>query len=354
MIGDRMRAIGRYVRRHHVALVAMFVALGGTSYAAAVTLPANSVGTSQIKNNAVTLIKIAPPAQQALRGARVVVVNASGTAAANGKALVHALAGITHNSATTPYLLKLEPGIYNVSSSPLTDKSYVDIEGSGPDVTQINATKTGNLSTLTMPDHSAVGDVSVRATATGGYAVGVWVDAGAHVDLSDVNASAALTASTGAPTADGLFSDGDVTAVDSSFSGTATGTAVWGQGVLVNSGDTTLLDDTLTASSSGTTTATVGLNDFGTAAVRDSTITANPGSGATAGAVLTQGTGSATIEDSALVAPGGGEAVATYGTSTLEVATSRVDGTAVHAAGTLKCIDSYKGDFATATSSSCT
>ena len=40
-----------------VACVALFIAMGGTSYAA-VTLAANSVGTKQIKNNAVTAAKI--------------------------------------------------------------------------------------------------------------------------------------------------------------------------------------------------------------------------------------------------------------------------------------------------------
>jgi hypothetical protein len=41
-----------YVRRHHVGVIALFIALGGTSYAA-VKLPANSVGSKQIKTNAV-------------------------------------------------------------------------------------------------------------------------------------------------------------------------------------------------------------------------------------------------------------------------------------------------------------
>ena len=41
-----------YFRSHHVALMALFVALGGTSYAAA-TLPANSVGSAQIKDGQV-------------------------------------------------------------------------------------------------------------------------------------------------------------------------------------------------------------------------------------------------------------------------------------------------------------
>jgi hypothetical protein len=41
-----------------VSLIALFVALGGTSYAAITALPANSVGTPQLKNNAVTGTKI--------------------------------------------------------------------------------------------------------------------------------------------------------------------------------------------------------------------------------------------------------------------------------------------------------
>jgi hypothetical protein len=41
-----------------IALIALFVALGGTSYAAINALPKNSVGTKQLKNGAVTAKKI--------------------------------------------------------------------------------------------------------------------------------------------------------------------------------------------------------------------------------------------------------------------------------------------------------
>jgi hypothetical protein len=46
------KRIGTYLRRQHVALLALFVALGGTSYAA-VSLAPNSVATKQIKNGQV-------------------------------------------------------------------------------------------------------------------------------------------------------------------------------------------------------------------------------------------------------------------------------------------------------------
>jgi hypothetical protein len=49
-----------------VAVLALFVALSGTAYAAA-TLAKNSVGTAQLKNGAVTLTKIAASAQGELK-----------------------------------------------------------------------------------------------------------------------------------------------------------------------------------------------------------------------------------------------------------------------------------------------
>jgi hypothetical protein len=64
----------RFLRRPSAALVvaliiALFVALGGTSYAA-IKLPRNSVGTAQIKNRAVTQTKIAKKTLAALHGRR--------------------------------------------------------------------------------------------------------------------------------------------------------------------------------------------------------------------------------------------------------------------------------------------
>ena len=51
-----VRFVG-YLRRNHLALIALFFAIGGTSYAA-VGLAPNSVGTRQLKNRSVTLVKI--------------------------------------------------------------------------------------------------------------------------------------------------------------------------------------------------------------------------------------------------------------------------------------------------------
>jgi hypothetical protein len=45
-----------YLRRHHVSYVALFIALGGTAYAA--TIPRNSVGSAQLKKDAVNSAKV--------------------------------------------------------------------------------------------------------------------------------------------------------------------------------------------------------------------------------------------------------------------------------------------------------
>jgi hypothetical protein len=50
-----------------LALLALFMALGGTSYAA-LTLPKNSVGTRQLKPRAVTLSKLSTSARKSLKG----------------------------------------------------------------------------------------------------------------------------------------------------------------------------------------------------------------------------------------------------------------------------------------------
>ena len=106
-----------YLRRHHIALLALFVALGGTSYAA-VKLPRNSVGTAQIKNHAVTQAKLSTATVKALKGAKgdtgatgpAGASGASGTTGAKGdpgapatfSAAVSGLSGGSAHASTVP------------------------------------------------------------------------------------------------------------------------------------------------------------------------------------------------------------------------------------------------------------
>jgi hypothetical protein len=115
-----------------VASIALFLALGGVSYAAA-TLPKNSVGNKQIKKNAVSIDKLDKKLQAAL--ATVGAAGAKGESGANGtngtngvdgaRGPSDAYSGTTAspinfsptagpNTATTVATVSLPPGKYEV------------------------------------------------------------------------------------------------------------------------------------------------------------------------------------------------------------------------------------------------
>jgi hypothetical protein len=81
-----MRKIASHVRGHFVAYLALFFALGGTSFAAANALPRNSVGSPQIKNGSIQKVDISKRTVSALRGLRGLrgLTGATGAAGAAG------------------------------------------------------------------------------------------------------------------------------------------------------------------------------------------------------------------------------------------------------------------------------
>jgi hypothetical protein len=98
---------------------------------------------------------------------RTYIVDGGSSPTANGNALMIALSNISGNSATNPWLIKVEPGIFDLGSSGLTLKDYVDIEGSGPGVTTITSSQPrtpGNLATINVPVgvHAEVRELTVQ------------------------------------------------------------------------------------------------------------------------------------------------------------------------------------------------
>src|SRR5262245_28466725 len=65
-----MSQFGKHVRQHFVAYLALFFALGGTSFAAVNGLPKNSVSSPQIKNGSIQKIDISKRTISALHGLR--------------------------------------------------------------------------------------------------------------------------------------------------------------------------------------------------------------------------------------------------------------------------------------------
>ncbi len=124
-----MTQVNAYLGRHHVALLALLVALGGTSYAA-VQLPAKSVGTAQIKNKAVTYTKIQPAARERLRGLTgpAGAPGAAGAPGTTGQDVTTVFGtGQLAVTAATPYTLV--PGLTQSVEAPAGVEVFVSTDG---------------------------------------------------------------------------------------------------------------------------------------------------------------------------------------------------------------------------------
>jgi hypothetical protein len=64
------RGFGRFLRRNTIALLALFLALGGTTYAASTAFPKNSVGSKQVINGSLQTVDMSKKARKALKGNR--------------------------------------------------------------------------------------------------------------------------------------------------------------------------------------------------------------------------------------------------------------------------------------------
>jgi hypothetical protein len=98
----------------------------------------SGIKTGHIQDGAVIDAKITGPISSAKiqRPANLIVVAKSGGDFSDPAAAVNSIIGA---SATTPYLVKIMPGVYTVTS-PIQMKSFVDIEGSGQENTIITST----------------------------------------------------------------------------------------------------------------------------------------------------------------------------------------------------------------------
>jgi hypothetical protein len=90
---------------------------------------------------------------------------------ASGTRLRRALADITGPSASDPWLIKIEPGIYDLDGASLVMRKYVDIEGSGEGVTIVQST-VNSIGTVQGAAHAELRFVTVlNFGATDGIAL---------------------------------------------------------------------------------------------------------------------------------------------------------------------------------------
>lgn len=122
----------------------------------------------------------------------VIVSPVPGDAAASGTKLLDALSGITDASQENPYLLKIEPGVYDLGSSPLVMKQWVDIEGSGEGVTTIRRAGSPNFDTGTVvaANKAELRFVTVENTGGATRATAIWNEGASSLRLLNVTARA--------------------------------------------------------------------------------------------------------------------------------------------------------------------
>jgi hypothetical protein len=158
----------------------------------------------------------------ARRSAKVVVVAADGTG--DFTSPVDAMNAIADASVANPYLVKIMPGVYSIGAGSVQMKEYVDIEGSGENVTKITGTvstsyptsaylgvvmgaNNAELRSLTIENAGPgslpmsiaifngntspkISNVTVLSTNGGNWSIGIWNDQLASPTMTNLTISA--------------------------------------------------------------------------------------------------------------------------------------------------------------------
>ena len=180
--------LSRHLRRQFVGYIALFVALGGVSYAA-FTLPRNSVGTKQLKANAVTPAKVSPKTIARFRG-QTGLTGPTGPSDAYIDRVnsIDALSGVATNNQVAA--LPLPAGSYIFTAKLLADNdnastSRIDCTLAGPageqldfmklnlEPTSVGQSEFGNISLAGAATLDAPGTVSVQCQQLGPATPGI-------------------------------------------------------------------------------------------------------------------------------------------------------------------------------------
>ena len=203
---------------------------------------------------------------------RTVVVKPVGTSLDNGTALLAALASIPVGS--DYYLLKLEPGVYDIGNNSLVMQHNVDIEGSGVGTTYIRSGgySTATEATIIGTSYAEIRDLSVECFGDGedAYSIGMytsWYNPQlTHVAIEAFNGTTATIAMKNVGTANPKLES--VSVRSESDAGAAFG--------MVNNNSYVMIKDS-SVYAAGVTTSTGILNENNSyGAIIESDITAGP------------------------------------------------------------------------------
>jgi hypothetical protein len=160
----------QYLRHHHLALLALFVALGGTSYAA-VNLPARSVGSKQLKKNAVASSKVKNGSLQAAdlsSTARAALKGQQGAAGAAGSPGARGAAGPAGPTASAA-----------VSQATSASLNTTDVDVMHADIkTTFNSTLVANATANLVRDAGGSGNLHCRLQMAAGPSFATYSNVG--------------------------------------------------------------------------------------------------------------------------------------------------------------------------------
>ncbi|MFZ1398832.1 MAG: pectinesterase family protein, partial [Candidatus Promineifilaceae bacterium] len=138
-----------------------------------------------------------------------------------------ALSSITDSSSTNRYLVRVMPGVYTEASL-VTVKSYVHVQGAGPNVTVITSSRSSGTpsnasATVDLLDNGRISNATVRNTGTGTFGIALYsAQTSRDAVVDNVVAEAIGTGGTGHYAA--YWNDAEATIRNSSlFAGGAVG-----------------------------------------------------------------------------------------------------------------------------------
>lgn len=211
-----------------------------------------------------------------------------GDAVGSGQRLLAAMAGIVDAGPDKPYLVKLEPGVYDVGTV-LTIKQFVDLEGSGQGVTRIIGSPLPATAMVNHAANSELRHLTLGPTSTTGFVLRVL--SGAGVGLRSVRHVTIETDGTGLICADVPLHLSHVRIESAEGSSNTALTATECD---------LLIEDSWMSARNGTTNMALAVH--GDVTLRRSHVVAENGDGANRAVFVQEGT--ATLEDSFVRATG--------------------------------------------------
>lgn len=262
-------------------------------------------------------------------------------------------------SATNPCLLKIMPGVYDIGSNSLQMQSYVDIEGSGENITRIKGNTDWPVGVVMGASYTEIRFLTVESAGTGGYwgyKIAIRHNGGVSFRITNVT----VIASGGTSNNTGIFNSGaspimtNVTATASGAESTAvynwapatmtnviaTASGEWyNRGVYNNASGSTVRMTNVTATASG------GTYNYGVVISHSPStmigVTATASGGTSNYGVSITGPYVVTINNS--IIKGSNNTI--VNDSITSIANTQLDGGAVSNAGTLKCIGAYDENY---------